>query len=223
MQYDEILSAIWLGTNPYQGFNFKRYRADLQGWNSQHPYLKDTIVKRRPKIVVEVGVWKGKSIIFMAKAIQDEKLASTVIAVDTFLGSWEHWQKQQWFDDLMFQNGYPTLFHTFMTNMFEEKVTDTVVPLPLDSANAAILLKQKKIIPDVIHIDGGHDYEAVSSDLRRWWPILAPGGTLIMDDYDPTGKVWPSVRQAIEDFRQQGDLLNFESSPFKCRFQKPTA
>ncbi|TDP71394.1 class I SAM-dependent methyltransferase [Roseateles toxinivorans] len=35
----------------------------------------------------------------------------------------------------------------------------------------------------VLHIDGNHDYSAVASDTERWFPLLVPGGWLILDDY----------------------------------------
>ena len=217
---DSLMAAFWHGTDPYAGFVHRRFRTDTQGWNSQHKFLKDTIVQTRPSLIVEIGVWKGGSTLHMAKAVQAAELDATIIAVDTWLGSWEHWENRQWFDDLLVQNGYPSLFYTFLTNVVEAKATDIVVPLPLDSANASILLQHKKVQADMIHIDGGHDYDAVLTDLRRWWPILAPGGTFVIDDFDPAGKVWPSVKAAVEDFRLEITSEQFEAAPYKCRFRK---
>ena len=50
----------------------------------------------------------------------------------------------------------------------------------------------------MIHIDVRHDHDAVLSDLRRWWPILRPGGVMIMDDYDSAGVVWPTTLSAMD-------------------------
>ena len=35
----------------------------------------------------------------------------------------------------------------------------------------------------VLHIDGNHDYAAVSEDVALWLPHLLPGGWVILDDY----------------------------------------
>ncbi len=96
-----------------------------------------------------------------------------------------------------------------------------VVPLPLDSVNASFVLQHKGIRPDLVHIDGGHDYETVMSDLTRWWALLAPGGTLIADDYSVGGGAWPGVAAAVDAFRAANPHQGFEALPDKCRLTKP--
>jgi predicted O-methyltransferase YrrM len=216
-----VMQALWRGAVPYDNFPHRRFRTDLQGWNSHHVFLSDTILRRRPSVIVEVGVWKGGSVIHMARTVRDHGLDAVVIAVDTWLGSWEHWEQPQHFPDLLFEFGYPMLYYTFLANVIDSGVAGQVVPLPLDSGNAAFVLGRKDIRPDVVHIDGGHDYEAVLSDLRRWWPLLRPGGTVIADDYDPRGKVWPTVRQAVDEFLRTTPHADFEAVPYKARFTKP--
>ena len=219
--FEKISQILWKGQIPYLGFPHRRFRSDLQGWNSHHTFLSDTIRTKNPSVVVEVGVWKGGSTIQMASAMREKKLDAVVIAVDTWLGSWEHWEQEEWFSDLLLEFGYPMLYYTFLANVVESGVEDYVIPFPLDSANAANVLQRKEVRPEIIHIDGGHDYDAVMSDLKRWWPLLRPGGTLIADDYDPEGKVWPTVKVAVDDFLKETQHLAFEAIPYKARFTKP--
>ena len=47
---------------------------DLQGWNSQHIYLSDAITALRPAVIVEIGVWKGGSTVFMANELKKHAL-----------------------------------------------------------------------------------------------------------------------------------------------------
>lgn len=216
---DEIL----LGRDPYEGFNAGRHRPDFQGWNSHHTYLSDAILHDKASIVVEIGVWKGGSSIFMSENMQNLGTDGVIISVDTFLGSWEHYEQTDWFPSLMVQNGYPGLFYTFLTNVVERGQQNRILPLPLDSANAAHLLLRKGIKADLIHIDAGHDTEAVLTDLRLWWPILAPGGTMIADDYDPAGEVWPTVKHAVDTFLKDNPHQGFEALPYKARWRKPRA
>ena len=219
--FDDVISKLWRGQSPYLGFNEKRFRPDPQGWNSNHVFLADAIKNTRPKLILEVGVWKGASSIFMAKAIQEQKLDAVVISVDTFLGSWEHWVEPRYFASLVNQNGYPSMYFTFLTNVVEAEVQNVVVPLPLDSGNACHVIASIGLRPDIIHIDGGHDYDAVTTDLNRWWPLLRPGGILIADDYDPDGKAWPSVKKAVDDFVARTPHSDFGARSYKAQFTKP--
>jgi predicted O-methyltransferase YrrM len=221
-----ILDTLFFGRDPLRDFPAERFASDLQGWHSGHPYLTRAIEEVRPTIAVEVGVWKGASVVTMAKALQRLKLDAVVIAIDTWLGSSEHYLWEKFIPDMDFEFGYPRLYHKFAANMCKEGVADTVVPLPLDSINAFQLLKEKGIRADVLHIDAGHDYLSVMADLKAWWPQLNPGGVLIGDDYFKKpiigqGK-WPEVRQAFDEFLAATPHTKFESGDGKCYVGKPT-
>jgi len=219
-----ILDQLFFGRDPLKGFPAHRFPTDLQGWHSQHPYLTRAIAETRPAIVVEVGVWKGASVVTMAKEMQRQKLDAVVIAIDTWLGSSEHYLWEKFIPDLDFEFGYPRLYHKFAANISNEGLSDIVVPLPLDSINGFQLLKEKGIRPDVLHIDAGHDYMSVMGDLKAWWPQLNPGGVLIGDDYFKSwlgkGK-WPEVRQAFDEFFAATPHTKFESGDGKCYVGKP--
>ena len=219
-----LLDQLFFGRDLLKDFPAGR-TTDLQGWHSQHPYLARAISQVQPGIVVEVGVWKGASVITLAKEIQRLKLNAVVIAIDTWLGSSEHYLWEKFIPDLDFEFGYPRLYHKFAANIVNESLQDFVVPLPLDSINAFQLLKKKGIRPDVLHIDAGHDYHSVMADLKAWWPQLTDGGVLVGDDYfsKPTigqGK-WPEVRQAFDEFFATNTHTVFESTDGKCYVGKP--
>ena len=220
---DEILGKLFFGRDPLKDFPKDRFATDLQGWHSDHPYLTRAIADVRPAIVVEVGVWKGASVVTMAKEIKRLKLDAVVIAIDTWLGSSEHYLWEKFIPDLDFEFGYPRLYHKFAANICNEGLADIVVPLPLDSINAFQLLKEKAIRPDVLHIDAGHDYLSVMADLKAWWPQLKEGGVLIGDDYFKKPIVgqgkWPEVRQAFDEFFAAHP--KFESRDGKCYVDKP--
>ena len=219
----DVSRLLWGDVSPYVNFPHRRFRGDTQGWNSQHFYLHETIQRLRPEIIVEVGVWKGGSVIHMAGAARQAGLAATVIAIDTWLGSAEHWDTPEWREDLLFSNGYPMLYYTFLANIVERGLQDLVVPLPLDSQSASQVLKTRGLRPSMVHLDSGHDYLSVVSDLHRWWDMLEPGGALIVDDYDPAGVVWPEVKRAVDDFLKLMPHERFSAHPYKCRFFKAAA
>lgn len=214
-----VAFALWQGGDPFQNFPADLYQVDTQGWNSDHPYLGEAIAEIRPACIVEIGVWKGGSTITMAKKLRDIGQDGVVIAVDTWLGSSEHWMDKELSKHLCINDGYPNLFYKFMANIVDVKLQNYVVPLPLDSMNAAKLLSLHGIIPEIIHIDAGHDYRSVFSDLESWWPMLRPGGILIGDDYIPEGG-WVEVRAAFDEFF--GRLaLPIVNSAGKCLIRKP--
>lgn len=69
----------------------------------------------------------------------------------------------------------------------------------------------------MIHLDGGHHYDAVTTDLNAWWPLLNHGGIFIGDDYI---REWPEVKSAIDDFLSHTPHADFEVSFPKCRARK---
>jgi hypothetical protein len=220
-----ILDKLFFGRDPLKDFPAGQYATDLQGWHSDHVYLTRAVEQVRPVIVVEVGVWKGASVVTLGKAVQGLKLDAVVIAIDTWLGSSEHYLWEKFLPDLDFQFGYPRLYHKFAANIVKEGLAELVVPLPLDSINAFQLLKERGIRPDVLHIDAGHDYHSVMADLKAWWPQLNPGGILIGDDYFKKpiigqGK-WPEVRAAFDEFFATTPHTSFESGDGKCSVGKP--
>jgi hypothetical protein len=222
----EVLNKLLYGRDPLKDFPESRFAGDLQGWHSDHPYLARAIREAQPSIVVEVGVWKGASVVTMVKEIQRLGLDAVVIAVDTWLGSSEHYLWEKFIPDLDFEFGYPRLYHKFASNICREGVAGLVVPLPLDSLNAFQLLKERGIRPDVLHIDAGHDYQSVMADLKAWWPQLNSSGVLVGDDYFKkpivgAGK-WPEVRQAFDEFFATTRHANFESGEGKCYVGKPS-
>jgi Methyltransferase domain len=214
-----VTETLWQGQDPLAGYPVQQH--DLQGWNSDHAYLAQAIDRHRPDIVVEVGVWKGASVVTMARRMREIGCNGVVIAVDTWLTSSEHWLDPTSGPPVARMHGYPLLYFTFLGNVVAEGLQDYVVPLPLDSINAFEVLWGRNIRPSVLHVDAAHDYASVSTDLEHWWKLLLPGGTLIADDYDPAGKVWPSVGRAVDDFKARTPHEDFTALPYKCRFSKP--
>jgi SAM-dependent methyltransferase len=191
--------------SPYEGFDASLYEPDLQGWGSDHPFLISAIERVRPKRIVEVGTWKGRSAINMAKAVKRLGIDCEIVCVDTWLGSPEHWLKQEpgWYESLKIENGFPSLYRTFLTNVVHEGVADIITPFPSTSDNASYIFKKKAIYFDICYIDAAHEYEPVLKDLNNYWGVLKEPGLLIGDDYTHD---WPEVMGAAEEFAKQKNL-----------------
>jgi predicted O-methyltransferase YrrM len=215
-----VRQQLWRGGDPFAAFPARLYGRDEQGWHSEHPYLAEAIAELRPAVVVEVGVWKGASCIFMAERLRQLGLDAVVVAVDTWLGSVASWSSAELFGELCFAHGYPQLYYKFAANIVARRLQDYVVPLPLDSVNARHLVSRAGLHADLIHIDAGHDYDSVTSDLVQWWRVLHPGGVFIGDDYHQDGVHWPEVRRAIDDFLARTPHQGFRHHDAKCRAVK---
>ena len=214
---NRLVKLIWHECEPFSTDHGPAAPTDFQGWASDNPFLERAITEVQPRLVVEIGVWKGGSVITLANAIRLAGLDSAVIAIDTWAGSSEHWLNTAWFSSLGIRDGQPTLYKTFASNIRARGLNDYVVPLPVDSLNGAAIVKAHGLPIDVLHLDGGHDFESVSADLRVWWPLLRPGGVLIGDDYHPNGELWPDVQRAFHGFFKVDHIDNFLG---KCYIKK---
>ena len=183
--------------DPYIDLAFK-YPPDLQEWDSEHPVFAEAIAAVRPRLIVEVGTWKGASAIHMAGLCRKLELQTEIVCIDTWLGNWQHWSRSEGGvgsrDDLKIVNGFPRLFYQFMSNVIATGCENEITPLPLTGVAGAKLFEHFKIFPDIIYIDGDHEYESVLFDLRLWLKRLGPSGILIGDDYN-----WPGVKKAVEE------------------------
>jgi FkbM family methyltransferase len=173
---------------------------DLQGWNSNHPVFRDLIASLKVKTILDVGVWKGGSTIELSSLLKEFNIDGAVIAIDTFLGSTEHWNRgrtDRIFDSLLIGYGYPQLYWQFISNVKHRGCEEYVVPLPQTTENAIRILQMHGIRADLIHLDAAHEYEAVVRDALGFWDLLNPGGFLVGDDYHPS---WPGVIRAATEF-----------------------
>jgi len=187
----------------------------VQGWNGQHPVFRRLLREAPNALFIDVGVWKGQSTIYVARIIEELQLDGCVIAVDTFLGSPEHWgQEGELFDRVM---GRPDLYETFAANVLEHGVAALVVPMPQTSVAAARILQARGITAGVVHVDASHEYKEVARDLEVYWPLVTPGGFLVGDDYHES---WPGVVKAADEFAAQNRLDLVVDLP-KFIFRKP--
>ena len=157
---------------------------DLQGWASEAPVFLEVIEKLKPKTIIEVGSWKGRSAIHMTQLalLHCDARELEVVCVDTWLGSVEHWVDNIDFKNFM-RNGRSRLYEQFLSNVIHKGLQNNITPFPIDSINAYEVCAKLGIVADLIYIDAGHDYTSVCNDLFNWSSILREGGYLIGDDW----------------------------------------
>ena len=191
----------------YAGADAIEREVDLQGWRgSTHPLLDAVIREFRPATIIEIGVWKGRSVVHMARVALAIGLTPRIYAVDTWLGSPEHWTNDAMRADLRLRNGYPTLYETFLKNIRAEGLDAVIEPVPMPSETAAVVFARKGVKADLIHSDGGHEFESVLRDLTQFYPLLSENGVIVGDDY---GTGWRGVKRAFDRFAARNEAKLF--------------
>ena len=128
--------------------------------------------------VVEIGSWKGKSTICIAKGILNKEMK--IIAIDPHVGSQEHQG-----------NGRVWTYDEFKANIKDAGVENQIVPI-LKYSNEA--RKEVSQSVEFLFIDGAHDYDSVKTDYEIWGPLLIDDGYLAFHDYQ-----WEGVNRLVKE------------------------
>jgi hypothetical protein len=168
----------------------------VEGWFT-FPKLYTEMVNRFPSgsTFVEVGVWKGRSVAYMAVEIINSQKDIKFHAVDPFEFSEEY-------------GGEPlmqvtdAMYNHFMENL--APVKDNIIVQRYYSADAADLFEDESL--EFVFIDAAHDYENKVRDILAWLPKLKKNGVLAGHDVDRE-----IIRKAVSDtigfFDQRDDEL----------------
>lgn len=212
---DELL-ALLHPRDPFAGFDYTARPFDGHGWGSDSPAFRELILAQKPRLIIEVGTWKGGSALQMASVLEEAKLPGTVLCIDTWLGALEFWTDltdPERYGSLRHEHGWPTVYFQFLANVCHRHLQHRIVPFPQTSATGALWLRHYGLRGDLIYIDGSHEEEDVYQDVLDYWEVLAPGGTLFGDDWS-----WDGVRLAVERFaREQNLRVSFSADKWLLR------
>ncbi|NER60341.1 class I SAM-dependent methyltransferase [Pseudomonas sp. MAFF212428] len=153
------------------------------------------LITELPGDVVEIGVWKGKSLMLMNEVSNRER---RIIGIDPFALP-NQFEEFSHYKELLLPNA-------LVIRGFSELCAERFYNL---SPQVALL-----------HIDGGHDGRNVLLDFLLYSPSVVPGGFIVFDDYRDfthSPEVGPAVdllRAAgyFKGFNVLGSVYGFESS-----------
>ncbi|MEJ0060118.1 MAG: class I SAM-dependent methyltransferase [Terricaulis sp.] len=218
MSLDSVFRKIGIDRD-YVPANFADLQPDMQGWGSTHPIFQTMMTQVRPSVVIEVGTWKGASVLGMARIAEALGLPTEFICVDTWLGSNDAlWLNDTYRASLLLKDGYPSMFRQFIRNVISEDAVKRIYPLPITSSGGYHLLKALGVTAQLIYIDAGHEEIEVYPDLVMYYELLEPGGIMLGDDFS---KSWPGVIAAVKRFCKEQELELHEERPSKFWFRKP--
>ena len=176
--------------NVYQNIELLPFKT--HGWSLHEEAISRIFSSKNIKVVAEVGVWTGKWSIYVAQQLPPD---GKLFAIDHWNGTNEYSYSEKQL--------IPTLYQQFLSNVIHSQLTAKIIPMRLDSLEAAKCLKELSISPDLIYIDASHDYVSVYNDINAYFPLISPGGLLCGDDYSND---WPGVKQAVHEFAEQHGL-----------------
>lgn len=152
--------------------------------------------------IIEIGSWKGKSTILMAYALNSfDPDSGRIFCVDHFQGSPEI--------------GAVNTFPEFFKNLVNHYADWCAFPIPLKSADAALLFDDKPFF-DLLYIDAAHDYENVSRDFTLWSPKVRSGGIVAFHDaaipeYPDVARFLREVVEKDPGFELYADVWNLRA------------
>lgn len=162
----------------------KAISENVEGWLSdKEGELLYTLAKScvGRGVIVEIGSWKGKSTIWLAKGSKSGS-GIKVYAVDPHIG----------FPDVEETYGKMWTFDDFKNNITSAGVADVITPIVKTSEGAAETFDKPV---ELIFIDGVHQYDYVKQDLALWFPKVVEGG--VMAFHDTTGGY--GAKQVVEE------------------------
>lgn len=166
--------------------------AEIPGWFSFREWYERVAAEAPPgSTLVELGVFCGKSLAFLAAAVRGK--GCRVVGVDTFLGSPEFGAQVELADGGRWGDlPTGTLAGMAVNHLNAAGVLGDVTLVVSDSAKAASLFPDGSVWS--VFVDAGHDADSVERDVVAWWPKVAGGGWIAGDDYDLT---FPGVREGL--------------------------
>lgn len=179
---------------------------DIAGWagfrDTYARYVRDHA--RNGDVVVEIGVFAGKSIAYLARLCLDKGLDVTIYGVDP-------WESDNGDDGRVPQgcaaevrtHGGPFQFFCDSMTRHAREELERVRILRCTSLIARRLFDAHSLA--MVCIDGSHRYEDVLDDIRAWSTAVRTGGILCGDDCQPG---FPGVVRAVEEsFGKDGFTL----------------
>ncbi len=165
----------------------------VPGWSTKEELralYRAAVAAEGPGDVAEIGSWKGRSTIVLARALRDAGAEeATVWAIDHHAGSDEAIHRE-----ILAKEG--STFDSFRTNIVRAGVEDGVEPLVMSSTDGAAELLRRGVVLRMAFIDGAHDEESVRADIRALVPLVRSGGIVALHDCAIEGGLFPGVWQA---------------------------
>ena len=137
------------------------------------------------KIFVELGVWLGHSVSFLAKHLDPDCI---IYAIDLFDDSYAH-KNYDHLDGLRYE----------LFNKNTQAYKHLIKPIHSYSWTAAEMFENQSV--DFVFIDADHSYESVCKDIDGWLDKIKKGGILSGHDYFNSKEVKRAVDTKLHNVK----------------------
>lgn len=140
--------------------------------------------------IIEIGAYMGKSTCYLGEGSRDGNRAP-VHTVDL-------WDTE---GNVGGRHGYddPAVFESWMANVAQQQLHSLVASHKMAGVEYAKRYRGRPV--GLLFIDGDHEYESVRADYEAWTSHLAPGATVVFDDYSGRNA---GVRQFADEIADAG-------------------
>jgi len=181
---------------------------EIQGWLDPKvaTAMRALIRRTLPNVVVEIGVYAGKSLINSALALRDNG-GGIIFGIDP-------WRTKTAVHDMAPEENVSFWANTDLDDVhmacmhaiWEHGVEDQVIIVRATSRVAAQMFsfgrRDEIDVINILYIDGGHSEKASCLDAELYLPLVVSGGHIWIDDTD-----YPSLQKALLMLRQQCTLI----------------
>lgn len=195
----------------------------LDGWCSpaKAEALARAVLVNRPSLVVEIGVFAGRSLISLALAASFNQ-HGLIVGIDPWSGDASTSGYEDVTDSHLAANRewWRKCDHLLMLNRCVGHCRDASVlhntTLMRTTAEAALPAVASLGPISLLHIDGNHSEPSSTFDVTHYVPLVAPGGTVIFDDTN-----WATTKRAQTLLAGMCDFDRFIESPGQqCAFYR---
>lgn len=159
------------------------------------------VIDHQLRNCVEIGVWRGRSLVPLAVATKYTN--GSAYGIDPYTphnmmecDAPDHVMQAlpQVIDQINFEDVYNSVRNLFIP----EYPNCSIIRTPAIDA-----ISQIDFPIDLLHIDGNHDRDLVTTDIRLYVPKVRLGGWIIMDDIN-----WESVISTLQLLEQYADKIS---------------
>lgn len=162
--------------------------------------MAELIIETKPKVVVEIGVFKGQSLTAQAFALRNNNDGGKIYGIDpwskeraveggTDPANDEWWTKKIDLDQIC---------NDCMKNIRDHRLEEWVVIIRSASQFCYDLFPRI----DQLYIDGCHSELASTRDVINYAPRVKEGGYIFMDDCD-----WSTTQKAVRMIEEQCEVI----------------
>jgi cephalosporin hydroxylase len=145
--------------------------------------------------MVEIGVYIGESLLFLAQQAFAQKKNIRVVGVDAFMGvgAWGTPGSTQSERHRVSEKNNPQWYgvHGILAPVWKDVSIIKSLSVP-----AADFFRDASV--DFVFIDADHNHDAALNDMRAWWPKVKSGGMMAGHDIG-----LDSVRSAVDLFSEE--------------------